>query len=121
MINGQEKPTYELWHQRPLNQNNIASWHQESPLGRAEILDIAQDSIGYIWLASSEGLIRFDGYKTKVFDLSTDLILERERFNQVVYGSDGRLWFSNNSNLYYYDQRRIQQLLVTRQHNLDYQ
>ena len=40
--------------------------HEEG-LMNSRILDITQDSLGYIWIATSDGLYRYDGLHCKAF------------------------------------------------------
>lgn len=103
----QEKDLQEPWTRKALDQSYINAWHQQSPLGRAEILDLVQDDLGYLWMASSEGLLRFDGSETRVFDLNTSNVLDRDRIDQVAFGPDKKLWFSTNTNLFYYQNGEI--------------
>lgn len=98
-----------VWTERPLKQNYTDFWHQTSPLGRAEILDISQDSIGYIWMASNEGMLRFDGDEAKVFDLGNTPVFASESFNQVEQGPNGILWVSSKNNLYSYSKGQFKQ------------
>lgn len=90
-----------MWRQRPLNQNVIKKWPFTNVLGRATIWDIAQDEVGFLWLATSEGIVRFDGINVKVYDLSNTPAFESQDFAQVEVGADGRIWVSGRSGLYY--------------------
>jgi len=91
-----------VWLERPLNQNSVEYWHQSSPLGRAEIKDIAQDNIGYIWMASNEGVLKFNGREVNTYDLSNTPVFNSESFSQVEMGADGVMWISTRNNLFYY-------------------
>lgn len=106
-LSAQDSPKYDVWHQRPLIQNDLAYWHQKSPLGRSEITDIAQDSTGYIWMTSAEGVLRFDGYDVEVYDRSKVEVFNRDEFQQAVLSPDDILWLSTNENLYYYKNRKF--------------
>lgn len=97
-----------VWKERPLSQNSAEFWHQSSPLGRAEIMDIAQDSIGYIWMASNEGMLRFNGKDVKTYDLGNTTTFDTESFNQVELGPEGILWLASRNNLFYYQDRQFQ-------------
>lgn len=102
-----QNPDSNVWTERPLNQISAHFWYQSSPLGRSEIQDISQDSIGYIWMASNEGLLRFDGDKAKVYDLGNTPVFKSESFNQVEQGPAGVLWISSKNHLYYYQNREF--------------
>lgn len=97
----QDKPVYDVWRERPLNQNDLAFWYQGSALGRADISDITQDSTGYIWMATSEGLLRFDGNDVKTYDLSNVDVFERDAFVQIVSGPKSELWMASEEDLFY--------------------
>ncbi|MGI9232359.1 MAG: two-component regulator propeller domain-containing protein [Woeseiaceae bacterium] len=68
----------------------------EHGLSQATVMDIHQDSQGYIWLATENGLNRWDGYGVKLYS--------RERGNPNGLGNDyiwaidedaeGNLWFA---------------------------
>lgn len=61
---------------------------------------IIQDKKGNIWLASNEGIIRYDG---KLFtNITGDL--SPARFFSVLEDRNGNFWFANNGlGVYYYD------------------
>lgn len=90
-----------MWKQRPLNQNVIKKWPFTNIIGRATIWDIAQDQVGFLWVATSEGIVRFDGINVKVYDLSNTPAFESQDFAQVEVGADGKVWASGRSGLYY--------------------
>lgn len=54
------------------------------------IHDIVQDSVGYIWIASSQGLYRFDGTRFKKFGL--DLGISNSDARALFVASDSSLW-----------------------------
>ena len=69
-----------------------------------QITDIIQDRTGYIWLSTTNGLVRFDGYSFKVYrhNLSdTNSILENDIRN-LFLDSDGRLWIATFKTIYLY-------------------
>jgi signal transduction histidine kinase/ligand-binding sensor domain-containing protein len=70
-----------------------------------EIYDLLQDQDGYIWMASSAGLCRFDGYQFRIFTTqdglpSNDVIELREDI-------DGRIWIGSFGQLSYYYKGQI--------------
>ncbi|MBI3189855.1 MAG: hypothetical protein HYZ33_04335, partial [Ignavibacteriales bacterium] len=59
----------------------------------SRVNDITQDRIGFIWLATDNGLFRYDGYSMKAFPLAKDLVSESNRqVVQVAIDSSGMLW-----------------------------
>lgn len=66
---------------------------------------IKQDRKGNIWLASNEGIIRYDG---KSFTNITGNLFPN-RFFSVLEDRKGNCWFGNyGSGVYYYDGKRLQ-------------
>ena len=93
--------------------NNLASsvqtfWADEkSGLPSNRIMDIFQDSTGYIWLASYDGLIRFDGNNY------TEFTAEEHGFTglapRALYeDAEGTIWIGTNSTgLYSYKNKQF--------------
>lgn len=65
------------------------------------ILDMVQDRDGFIWVATNNGLNRFDGYKFQVFDNNEDseFQIDQSRIHDIELLSDGRLALLNEDNL----------------------
>ena len=68
------------------------------PAGEAErigaIYAVHQDQTGYLWLASEDGLYRYDGYRFEAFraDPSDPAALPVQRLLALAEAPDGRLW-----------------------------
>ncbi len=66
------------------------------------VLDLLQDKKGYMWIATQKGLVRYDGYKPKVYDFGI-----KDSYGIIVTklyeDSKGRLWASLASGLYVFD------------------
>ena len=79
---------------------NLLAVKDGMPEGRAD--DLLQDKDGYIWIATQKGLVRYDGYKPKVYDFGI-----KEPYGRAVRklyeDSKGRLWASLVNGLYVYD------------------
>ncbi|MDH3243242.1 MAG: ATP-binding protein [Saprospiraceae bacterium] len=73
---------------------NILSVQQGLP--RSQIYDIVQDSVGFLWLGSRDGLVRYDGHSPKIYkSSSTDI-----PFNYVydlLLDDQNRLWMTSNA------------------------
>lgn len=96
-----------MWRERPIEHNIIKTWPFTNTLGRATIWDIAQDENGFLWLATNEGIVRFDGIRSTVYDISNTPVFESIDFAQVEVGEDGTVWVSGRSGIYYFDGARF--------------
>ena len=77
----------------------------EDGLSNNEIYDITQDNDGYVWLATADGLNRYDGYTFRVFrhDPNDPTSLAANYIRSMCEDSEGRLWmatFPNGIDLY---------------------
>lgn len=60
-----------------------------------EVYHIIQDSIGYIWLATDNGISRYDGYSFKNFGIEDGLV--ETTIHEIYIDHKGRYWFISNS------------------------
>lgn len=79
---------------------------KESGLPSSETYFVHQDRKGYVWICTDRGVVRFDGYRYRVFTkkdgLTDDVVF------QIVEGTDGKIWFvTMNSLLCYFDRGKI--------------
>jgi len=82
-------------------------WTDSNGLPSNTILDIVQDDIGYIWLASYDGLIRFDGLTFTKFT-KAEYGFTGLSPRVLCKGNDGSLWIGTNaSGLYNYKDKKF--------------
>jgi ligand-binding sensor domain-containing protein len=67
-------------------------WTAESGLPQNIIRGIVQTPDGYLWVATLNGIARFDGVRFTVFDKSNTPGITANRFAGMVPGIDGDLW-----------------------------
>lgn len=70
---------------------------------------MVQDSEGYMWIATQNGLVRYDGYNYKVYNLGSDKLNTKvvTSVAAIVKGDDKSLWVSVLGNgLFKYDRAR---------------
>ncbi|MFI3248964.1 MAG: two-component regulator propeller domain-containing protein [Rikenellaceae bacterium] len=60
-------------------------------LSQNDVLDIIQDSYGFMWVATNDGLCRYDGYEFKIFSIG-DLGLSTNLIISIVEDSIGNIW-----------------------------
>ncbi|ANQ51085.1 SpoIIE family protein phosphatase [Flammeovirga yaeyamensis] len=82
----------------PISAQNILSTHysKDDGLKADYIKNIAKDSIGYLWIASDNGLIRYDG--SEFLSLGTKK-LESQYIKQVFQKKDGSLYAISNKEI----------------------
>ncbi len=71
-------------------------WKYNNDFPANNALDIEQDFNGYIWIASYEGLIRFDGVDFKIFKNNRGGY-PSDTARVLLKGSDTKLWIGTNS------------------------
>lgn len=92
---------YTLDTARLLNQYIKDRWTQENGLPNNSVKDICKDTAGYLWLATYNGLVRFDGTRIKVFTQRNSQ-LGTNSLVSVAIDAKGTLWVgTNGSGLYY--------------------
>src|SRR5215831_616316 len=55
------------------------------------VMDLLQDREGYIWVATQNGLVRYDGYTAKVYDFGIEEPYARAVL-EIFEDSKGQLW-----------------------------
>jgi len=70
-------------------------WRSEDGLPQNSITSIAQTPDGYLWLATFNGLVRFDGMRFTVFDAVNTPELRSSRMVRLCTDRQGRLWSSS--------------------------
>src|SRR3954462_2183559 len=75
----------------------IDSWQTDQGLPQNSVISIAQTRDGYLWLATFNGLVRFDGVRFTVFDSHNTPALESSRIVRVWEDQSGCLWIGCES------------------------
>ena len=70
------------------------SWTVKDGLPVNSINAIIQDRVGYIWAATFDGLVRFDGIRFTVFNSANSEQLPSNRIIQLKEGRDRSLWLT---------------------------
>ncbi len=78
--------------QKSLTQYQLQHWQKNKGLQANNINSIVQSTLGYIWLGSTDGLIRFDGQNFRTYlPSNTPALLSRE-ITCLLATPDGALW-----------------------------
>ncbi|MEI6075183.1 MAG: two-component regulator propeller domain-containing protein [Verrucomicrobiota bacterium] len=75
----------------------IVNWQVQDGLPSARIHEVLQTRDGYLWLATLEGLARFDGVRFERFYDSDTPGLASSMINCLLEDSQGRLWYGTQS------------------------
>src|SRR5579864_9096017 len=69
-------------------------------LPESQITALHQDKLGYMWAGTQNGLVRYDGYKVKVYKLGSDIKGSIKDFSadDIYETKDGDLWVASRSN-----------------------
>ena len=73
-------------------------WTAEDGLPQNSVRGIAQTSDGYLWIATLNGLARFDGVRFMVFDKSNTPGMSSTRFMAMIRGTSDELWLASEDN-----------------------
>ncbi len=84
---------YALDPSKPLTQYGHDIWdvHRGFPFFAIHALHQTRD--GYLWLATDEGLVRFDGVQFTLFDSKNTPAITNNDISSLVEDSSGNLWF----------------------------
>ncbi|WP_412971052.1 two-component regulator propeller domain-containing protein [Glaciecola sp. MF2-115] len=69
------------------------------------IISIVQDSSGFIWIGTTEGLFRYDGHQLKAFLHDSINSNQLNYVNAISPDRFGNLWVGTNNGLYFYDKK----------------
>src|SRR5689334_8408422 len=89
-------------------QNNNARMHFnllsiKDGMPEGTVTDLLQDREGYMWIGTQKGLVRYDGYKLKVYDFGIEDPYGKS-VRSIFKDSNGRVWILLQTGLYVYNQ-----------------
>ena len=97
-------------------QYNIQNININDGLPSNIVYDIKQDKIGYLWIATEKGLVKFDGDNfIQVNKLKTSSLFIDDK-NIIYAGSENGLFVKNRSKEQFYKTKKVLKLL---KHNND--
>src|SRR5436189_2188776 len=84
---------------------NFKKYQVENGLSTNVTTSVIQDSKGFIWIGTRDGLNRFDGYNFKVFrhDIKDSNSLASSIINCVYEDRHGTLWVGTEKGLFKYN------------------
>jgi ligand-binding sensor domain-containing protein/signal transduction histidine kinase len=84
---------------RELGQFGSREWQTENGLPQNSVHSIIQTRDGYVWVATEEGLARFDGLGFEVFDKQNTPQLRSNDVRSILEDREGALWVSTAAGL----------------------
>ena len=86
------RTAYALDPQLAVSQYVFGNWQIQQGLPQNSVEALARTPDGYLWLATHEGLVRFDGVRFTVFDRSNTPQLRTRIITRLHVDAAGRLW-----------------------------
>ena len=74
--------------------HQAASYHHTGWNGLGAVFDLKQSPEGYLWLTTSEGVLRFDGVRFESVEEITRGAVQNNEVDSVFLSSSGGLWFT---------------------------
>ncbi|MEX0904904.1 MAG: two-component regulator propeller domain-containing protein [Balneolaceae bacterium] len=75
------------------------SWNNTDGLPQNTIFDIIEDTTGYLWVATEEGLVRFDGNDFYIINQKTTDQLQSVYFTDLATAASGGIWASSRNTI----------------------
>ena len=74
----------------------VEHWTTDNGLPLNSVVAICQSPEGYLWIATLDGLVRFDGVRLAAFNRSNSTGIGGNRFTGMLCGADGRFWAASD-------------------------
>ena len=80
----------------------------ESGLSQSNVICFLQDSRGFMWFGTRDGLNKYDGYKITVYrnDVKNENSICNNMVNQIAEDANGDLWIATWGGLSFFDRKR---------------
>ena len=75
----------------------VSNWQIADGLPSDRIRHISQSRTGYLWLATADGLARFDGVRFRTFNIRNTPELPDNLINRLFEDRSGRLWLGHST------------------------
>src|SRR5438477_2591814 len=79
-----------------LDQNVIRTWGVDQGLPQGTVYALAQTADGYVWAATQEGFVRFDGTEYVIYDKAASLQIHNNMTHALLPARDGSLYAATN-------------------------
>src|SRR5467141_4000230 len=79
-----------------LDQNVIRTWGVDQGLPQGTVYALAQTADGYVWAATQEGFVRFDGTEFATYDKATVPQIHNNMILSLLSARDGSVYAATN-------------------------
>src|SRR5258708_1284502 len=83
--------------EQKITQYSLTQWGHRDGLPSTAIYSIAQSPVGFLWLGTSDGLVRFDGLRFVSVPLSKTGEIGFGRVQALMVGRTGSMWIGTES------------------------
>jgi signal transduction histidine kinase/streptogramin lyase len=99
--------TINLDSKKSLSQYIFRTWTTEEGLPSNALLDIIQDQKGYIWIATHDGLARFDGAKFTSYTVRNTPVVRSHAIRSLLSDSKGNVWIGTQRGVLRYETNQL--------------
>ena len=99
--------TVHLDTKKTLSQYIFRTWTTEKGLPSNAIIDIIQDKKGYIWIATHDGLARFDGARFTNYTVRNTSIIRSHAIRSLLEDSKGNIWVGTQRGILKYENNQF--------------
>ena len=90
----------------------VRVWQSQDGLPSNVVRSVVQGSDGYLWVATAEGVARFDGFEFQVIEPEGELRRQRLAFSRLFATSGGQIWAATyQSGLFRVENGRLREIL----------
>lgn len=90
----------------------VRVWQSQDGLPSNVVRSVVQGSDSYLWLATAEGVARFDGYEFQVIEPEGELRRQRFAFSRLFATGGGQIWAATyQSGLFRVEHGRLREVL----------
>ena len=100
-------PAWALDPSRNVTQYPLDAWGSEQGLPQDTVNAIARTPDGYLWVATQEGLARFDGVEFTTFGHDKTPAIPVDDVNALALAADGTLWIGTDLGLVSMKEKRF--------------
>ncbi len=88
--------SFALEPERKMHNYIHTQWTTRNGLPQDSVTSITQDTKGYLWLGTENGLVRFDGKRVEIFNMKNTPALKSNHITVVFNGGARTLWIGTN-------------------------